>query len=202
MVAQIALIPGRHDVGNMTHMAPTTSRPRKTVDDFMALGDEVRAELIDGGLYMTPSPSFRHQNLAAKLLLAIGPHVRDAKLGTVAIAPLDVHLPSGDIVEPDLMYVATENQGIIEKWIRGVPDLLIEIVSPSNPERDRIVKRALYAENGVPEYWIVEPETQTIEVLRLDGFAYAPAGYFGMGTELVTAAIPDLRVSIDEVFAA
>ena len=186
----------------MTYMAPATSRPRKTVDDFMALGDEVRAELIDGELYMMASPRPVHSIAADNLHLLVGPHVRAHGLGRVMTAPSDVHLPSGDIVEPDLIYIAAENLGIIQDWIRGVPDLLIEIVSPSNPERNRIVKRALYAENRVPEYWIVEPETQTIEVLRLDGSAYAPAGYFGMGTELVTAAIPDLRVSIDEVFAS
>lgn len=184
----------------MDSMAPATSRPQKTVDDFMALGDEVRAELIAGELYMTPSPTPRHQDVAANLLERLRPFVRDRSLGTVWIAPLDVHLPGGDIVEPDLLFVSKANESIIQDWIRGAPDLLIEIVSPSNPERDRIVKRDLYARNGVGEYWIVDTEARAIEVLRLSGGTYAPAGYFVTGTALTTKTLPGLELPVEQVF--
>lgn len=184
----------------MTPMAGATSRPRKTLDDFMALGDEVRAELIAGELYMTPSPTPPHQSVAANLHLILGPHVREQNLGTMWIAPLDVHLPSGDIVQPDLIFISTASAPIVQDWIRGVPDLLIEIVSPSNAERDRFVKRALYAENGVREYWIVDPDSRTIEVVRLDDGAYQPAGYFGVGTSLTSVTFPALRLDVGELF--
>ena len=182
-----------------------TSRPLKTADEFMALGDEVRAELIAGEIFMAPAPTRWHQNVAGNLYELLAPHARtrgrgDASWGTVWIAPLDVHLPSGDIVQPDLIFVRTENWEILQDWIRGTPDLLIEIVSPSNAERDRIVKRALYARNGVSEYWIVDPDVRTVEVLRLRDGTYEPAGYFGAGTELVSSVLPDLRLPIDEVF--
>ena len=176
------------------------SRPLKTVDEFMALGDEVRAELIAGEIFMAPAPTRWHQDIAGNLYLALALHVRARALGAVCIAPLDVHLPSGDIVQPDLIVVRTENREIHQDWIRGTPDLLIEIVLPSNAERDRIVKRDLYAGNDVSEYWIVDPEVRTVEVLRLKDGAYAPAGYFGAGTALRSEVLPDLGLAIDEVF--
>ncbi len=184
----------------MSAMAKATSRPRKTLDDFMALGDEARAELIAGEIYMTPSPTPWHQTVSFNLGLILGPHVREHGLGRVWSAPLDVHFPSGDVVEPDLIYVCSVKASIVQDWIRGVPDLLVEIASPSNAERDRIVKRDLYARNGVPEYWIVDPDVRTIELLRLQDRCYAPAGYFGLGTVLRTETMPLLRLVVDEVF--
>jgi len=178
----------------------TTSRPKKTVDDFMALGGEVRAELITGELYVTPSPTSWHQHIVTNLCLILAPHIRNGRLGSTWVAPLDVHLPSGDIVEPDLIFVRRANRSIIQEWIRGVPDLLVEVVSPSNVERDRIVKRDLYARNQVPEYWIVDPDARTVEVLCLGEGDYLASGYFGPGSELVSSALPDLRLSIDDVF--
>ena len=186
----------------MSSMGQTRSRPRKTLEDFMALPDDTRAELIRGELYMPPSPRPGHQDV----LFALGRLVADAAealhLGKVYIAPLDVHLPSEDIVEPDLIFVSTANRSIIQDWIRGVPDLLIEIVSPSHPERDRIVKRDLYEENAVPEYWIVDTEAPAIEVLRFEDGAYAPAGYFQAGSRLRTRTLPGLEIPIDDVFAS
>lgn len=185
----------------MNAMASATSRPQKTVDDYMALGDEVRAELIAGEIYMAPSPRLRHQFVSVRLLAALDGFVRGHKLGQVLSAPSDVHLPSGDVVQPDLLFVANENASILQDWVRGVPDLLVEIVSPSHAERDRIIKRALYARNGVPEYWIVDPADRTIEVLRLAGGTYGPAGYFGSGTVLETAALSGLQLEVCDVFA-
>lgn len=184
----------------MDFMAPSTSRPLKTLDDFMALGDEVRAELIAGELYMAPSPRPLHQIVSARLMRALDRATRGPESGLLLHAPMDVHLPGGDIVQPDLLYIAPGNLSIVRDWIRGVPDLLIEIVSSGHAERDRIVKRGLYARNGVPEYWIVDPEEQTIEVLRLSRSAYVPAGYFGVGSTLVSAVLPALSLPVAEVF--
>jgi len=179
--------------------AMTTSRPMKTVDDYMALGDEVRAELIAGEIYVTPSPTPHHQSIAGRLHARLGAALEKGGLGALYFAPLDVHLPSGDIVQPDLLFIREENLGIVQDWIRGVPDLLIEIVS-QHAERDRIVKRELYARNGVPEYWLVDGATQTIERLLLAGDGYAPAGYYGVGDVLVTETMPHLELAVGEVF--
>ena len=181
--------------------AMATSRPLKTVDDFMALGDQVRAELIAGEIYMSPSPSSQHQSIAGNLYVALRSAARRARGEAVFIAPLDVHLPSGDIVQPDVMFVSAQRRGIVQEWIRGAPDLLIEIVSPSHAERDRIVKRELYARNRVPEYWLVDGTTRTLERFVDDAGTYTAAGYYREGDTLETPLLPALQLPIVEIFA-
>lgn len=104
-------------------------------------------------------------------------------------------------MQPDLIFISTANGGIVkEKRIVGVPDLLVEILSPSNPERDLLVKRALYARNGVREYWIVDGETKTLEVNVLVGGRFSPAGCFQSGETLTSPLLPGLAVPVRAVF--
>jgi Uma2 family endonuclease len=182
-------------------MAAMNTRPRKTTDDFMSLAEGTLAELIDGELLMRPHPRESHQRILGRLLLALTRHVDSPSLGRVYVGPLDVHLPSGDIVEPDLIFVAPPNAGIIQDWMRGVPDLLVEVVSPTHPERDRLVKRALYARNGVREYWIVDPDEKTVEVLSLSGERYAPAGFFREAETLGSPLLPGFTLPLGPLFA-
>ena len=184
----------------MEAMAQPTQRPRKTVEDYLALPDDVRAELIDGVLYVTPAPAPRHQRVLGELYSHLRAHVLRQACGEVLLSPVDVHLPSGDVVQPDLVFISTARQEICTDLIRGVPDLLIEILSPSAPERDRFVKRVLYEQNAVREYWIADPEERTIEVLHLVEGAFAPAGYFREGTALVSRLLEGLRMPVDAVF--
>ena len=184
-------------------MAPVTSvtgRPPKTVSDWLALPDDVRAELIDGEILVTPSPSFRHQEIALRIAFAIDPWCRANDGGRVVVAPLDVHLPSGAVVQPDVVFVARANLAVIQDVVRGVPDLLVEVVSRSHPERDLFVKRDLYARNGVPEYWIVRPDESSVEVLRLAGSEYAPAGWFVRGAHVRSPSLADFTLPVDDVF--
>ena len=127
----------------MGGMASETTRPRKTVEDYLALPDDVRAELIEGELYMTPAPRPRHQTAVGQILTYMNIHVRAAGLGRVYSAPMDVHLPSGDIVQPDLLFIRRANLEIVQDWIRGVPDLLVEVISPSHPERLASIRAVL-----------------------------------------------------------
>jgi len=177
------------------------ARPRKTVDDFMSLPEGSRAELIDGELYMCPSPRSRHQEAVGCLFRRLADFVATRRLGKVYVAPLDVHLPSGDIVEPDILYVAKANLGIVQDWVRGAPELLIEVLSPEGIDRDRIVKRDLYAQNGVREYWIIDPEAKTVEVFTLRGSNYEPNGYFENNDILVSPLLPEFKLPVADVFA-
>ena len=184
----------------MASMAPTTRRPPKTVDDYMALPDDVRAELIGGELYVTPSPTSGHQTAVQELYLALGPPVRDRGLGRVFVAPLDVHLPTGDIVQPDVMFIRAENAGIVEDWVHGVPDLVVEVISTTHAERDRIVKREVYERAGVSDYWLVDPRSRSVELFRLDAEAYRPAGYLeGAGT-VRSPRLPGVEVEVARLF--
>ncbi len=106
------------------------------------------------------------------------------------------------MVQPDVLFIRQANLGILRDWVRGTPDLLIEVVSAANPERDRGLKRALHARNGVPEYWIVDPRERSVEVLCLAGAHYAAGGYFEGDATLTSPGCPGLRVRLAEIFPA
>lgn len=175
------------------------AKPRKTIEDYMHLPDEARAELIDGELLMSPSPKFRHQQIVTRMGAILQQHVLNNNLGELVVAPMDVYLPSGDVVQPDLVFVSKGNSGIIQDWIRGAPDVVIEVLSPGAAERDRFIKRDLYARNGIPEYWIVDGESRTIEVFRLKGKAYVPSGYLEPEDTVSSVQLPGLEFCVGDV---
>lgn len=177
------------------------TRPPKTVDDYMRLPEGTRAELIEGEFYLSPSPKIRHQRVVSNLHLALRQFVQAKKLGEVPVAPLDVHLPSGDVVQPDVIFVSKAHRGIMVDGIRGVPDLLVEVLSPENSERDRIVKRPLYEQNGVREYWLADPEARSVEVLKFSGSHYVPEGYFEAEDRVTSSVLPGLSLAVSDVLA-
>ena len=184
----------------MKSMADLQTRPRKTVDDFMKLPEGTLAELIDGEIFMSAAPRVPHQGVILNLTAEFRAFAHPRRLGEVLLSPMDVHLPSGDIVEPDMIFVRKENLGIIKDWVRGVPDLLVEVLSPSHPERDLIVKRDLYARNGVGEYWIVDPADRSVQILKLSGNRYVPAGYRKGDHVLTTELLPALELKVEKLF--
>ena len=167
--------------GYLGIMSQLKYRPKSTVEDYLSLPPDVRAELIEGELYMTPSPRPRHQEIGSNVNSVLKDYVVARHLGQVYFAPLDVFLPSGSIVQSDVIFIVRDNLFIVGDRLEGVPDLLFEVVSPSGAVRDRLVKRRLYADNGVPEYWSVDDESRSVEVLTLVGGEYAPDGYFVVG---------------------
>lgn len=181
-------------------MTSPKTRRLKTVDDYMALDDDQRVELIQGEFFVTPSPTYRHQRILVNLLLLLRQYVLEKSLGEVCVAPLDVIFPSGEVVQPDLLFISKANSGIVQDRIRGVPDLVVEIVSSVAPERDRIVKRDLYARNGVGEYWIVDDTSSTIEVLSLDGASYRAHGYFESDDSVTSPTLAELSLPVAKVF--
>lgn len=166
----------------------------------MSLPEGVRAELIDGELIMSPSPKRPHQWVSINLATSLAQFVHSRGLGRIFAAPFDVHLPSGDIVEPDVFFISKDNLGIVTDWARGVPELVIEIISPEGIVRDRLIKRELYARNGVQEYWIVDTDDQTIEVLSLRGEEFEPNGYFGKDDVLESAVLSELKLPLASIF--
>ncbi len=185
----------------MAFMAYPTTRPRKSLQDYLALPDDVRAELIDGELYMTPAPRPVHQRVGFRLGRAVARLVEGAELGEVFVAPVDVHLPTGDIVQPDIVWIAADQMEILkDDGVHGVPRLCVEVLSPSHPERDRLVKRDRYARSGVPEYWIVDPDSGEIEVFVLTNGRYEPAGWFRGDATLRSQVLPGLALEIEPLF--
>lgn len=139
--------------------------------DYQALPAEPRCELIYGELVVTPAPSVRHQLVAQRLLRLLEDHAA-AHGGLAVISPVDVRLAEHSIVQPDVVYVAPERLGIARRRFEGAPDLAVEVVSPGSARRDRVWKLKLYAEAGVREYWIVDPEAKAIEFLVRRGGSF------------------------------
>jgi len=149
---------------------------------------------------MSPAPSTRHQTVSRHLQFQLYSQIELTKRGRVFDAPTDVELADHDIVQPDLVIVMNDKRRIITpKRIRGVPDLCIEILSESNPSQDRVLKLEMYQRCGVAEYWIVDPEEQSIDVYVLN-----PEGHYQprrhTGETLSPATIPDVDIKVDAIW--
>jgi Uma2 family endonuclease len=163
--------------------------------------DNLRREIIDGELIVSPSPPVRHQEILARLYLVFGNHVAQHGGGKVYFAPLDVLFSDINVVAPDLFFVATEQLAILtEMNVQGAPTLVVEIVSPSSPRLDRVRKRDLYARFGIPEYWIVDPDADRVEVYRLQGEAYGKPSIIEPGETLAYEPLPGLRIDLTRLF--
>lgn len=185
-------------------MGPTPVQNTKikfTYTDYLQLPEQDRRELIGGDFYVVPSPSVRHQQIVVNIGRRLSEHVRSDQLGRVLWAPLDVVLSDEDVVQPDIMYISKQRRGIIsEQNISGAPDLVIEILSPSTADRDRGLKQSLYARFRIGEYWIVDPEERSVQVMELGTEAYDAMKKYGSGT-VSSPSLPALNLTIDEVFA-
>jgi Uma2 family endonuclease len=151
-------------------MAATLEKQAKrwTYEEYYKLEDDQRYEIINGKLLMAPAPDTWHQDWLNKLNYLITSYLRKKNLGRLFIAPVDVVLNKGNTVQPDLVFVAANNLGIIQhRAIFGTPDLLVEFISPSSVRRDRHEKMKLYARFGVKEYWIGDAANQSLEILTL-----------------------------------
>ena len=140
---------------------------RITWQDVQQLPDDGnRYEAIDGELCVTPAPSLRHQRILMRLTLALHRLLVESGHGELFFAPTGVEFPATEEgVQPDLLFVSNQRRGILaDPWIRGAPDLVVEILSPTTAHRDRGVKRKLYDRQGVSVYWIVDPDARAVEV--------------------------------------
>jgi Uma2 family endonuclease len=162
---------------------------------------ESRWELFDGEAYMSPAPSLRHQVLCQRVFLAF--HAAVPQDATVLFAPVDVVLAPGTVHQPDVILVLEHSRGMLKDVIRGSPDLVVEILSPSHAERDRVMKMETYARHGVGEYWIVDDEARRVEVYRLDreAGAYRLADTCPPGSTARTPLLPLLALDVRELLA-
>ncbi len=177
------------------------AQTKLTYQDYVELPDDRRYEIIDGELYEMTAPTLRHQDILLDLGIIFKPHVLANGLGRVYVSPVDVIFTTNDIVQPDLVFVSEARRHIIQDHaIVGAPDLVIEILSPSTAANDRNRKADLYELHGVAEYWMVDMETETIEVRRLRGGEYGDGETYESGF-VSTPLIPGLEVRLDDVFA-
>ena len=172
-------------------------------DEFLELPEDGnRYEILDGELVMTPPPAIRHQRISSRLHMLLGAYVAARELGEVLAAPVAVRLSESTIVEPDLLFLATGRSKIVSDLsIDGPPDLVVEILSPSTAKRDRTVKAQLYARLGVRHYWIVDPETRTVDVFELHGKRYRKKATLEENDRFEPTILPGLIVDLSTVWA-
>jgi Uma2 family endonuclease len=150
---------------------------------------------------VVPAPSIRHQVISRNLGIRLWEHVDASGLGEVVWAPTDVVLSPESVVQPDILFVSNERRGIItEPNVSGAPDLVVEILSPGTAERDRELKLNLYARYGVREYWIVDPEDETVEVMEFGSEGPLDVRRYDAGS-VESRLLPGLSVTLDDIFA-
>jgi Uma2 family endonuclease len=185
-------------------MATEQSPPLLSYDDYAALEDERPAQVVDGVLFMTPSPTPDHQALVGRLWRELVAYA-DQHGGRAFFAPLDVVLRAerpAQVVQPDAMYFSPARVDRVgPKHAVGAPDIAIEVVSHAHARFDGTRKRALYEEHGVREYWMVPPHTERIEVLvrGADGRFGRPQ-LFEPGDTLTSEVLPGFALDVAAVF--
>lgn len=187
--------------------APTVPGPPQghwSYADWEALPDDGNIyEIIDGVLYMTTAPSTFHQWITLSLVQYLAVPAKVQGLGYAFSAPVGLLIPGCDPVQPDFVFVRQANAAIIrDRRIRGVPDLILEILSPGNVVYDTQVKLVAYAMAGVPEYAIVDPRSRSLDHFRL----HSPGRYDGPqtyaeGASLSFACLPGIALRIGDLFA-
>ena len=186
-------------------MKPASPGVKLTYDDYVLFPEDgQRHELIDGEHYVTPAPNRRHQAISANLVGMIWSHLQKHRIGRVFAAPLDVIFSNFDVVEPDVLYVSKQRAAELEAspWIKGAPDLVVEIGSPSTRKRDETIKRRLYERFGVDEYWVIDPELDTIKVYRRAHHRYERVAELTLenGDVLTTPLLSALELPLTKIF--
>jgi Uma2 family endonuclease len=175
---------------------------RYTYDELVAEMPETNqpCELWDGEIIMSPAPSFDHQEIVFRFARRLYDWVSKRKLGKVVTAPIDMVLSPHRAMQPEVAFIAKDRLGIIRRAIHGPVDLAVELNSLGNRNRDRIEKRDLYEQYGVKEYWIVDPEAQTIEVFYLTADRYRLHMRCHGDQTAASHLLRGFKVSVNDVF--
>ncbi len=163
---------------------------RYTYEHYRLLPEGDRRELIEGQLLVTPAPSEKHQRLISRLAAQLFPFLSNNPCGQLYFSPFDVILDDNNVVQPDIVFVLNENKTCLHAdGLRGAPDLVVEVHSPSTRSRDLIYKRKLYYQFGVRELWFVDPEADSLTLLVRGATDFQD----GMNSSLLPGFAPDLE---------
>lgn len=158
----------------MAHILDIPHKDTWTYSDFDLLPDELRCEIFNGNLIMAPSPFSEHQQVSSKLEFEIKNSIKGRLKAILLHAPMDVVFDKSNVYQPDIIYISEKNKHLVSKGkpIMGIPDMVVEILSKGSIIYDRIEKYNLYEKFGVEEYWIVDPQNQSVEVYTLENAKY------------------------------
>ena len=194
----------------MVPRPPATSRAwppeqgRWTYEDWLRLPDDgFLYEVLDGELYISPPPFIPHQRSVGRLSTRMFLFAEEHGLGEVLQAPTGVRLPGQPVpVQPDILFVSLDRKGIVGKeYVEGAPDLVVEVLSPSNWHLDRKEKFQAYRSAGVREYWIVDPRARTVEVFVLEEGSYTLIAKLGAGDTVRSRVLSGFEVNVGDIFA-
>ena len=181
---------------------PAERENKYTYSDYLKTPDDKRFELIEGDLIMTPSPTVKHQAVSENISFLLSSHIRACKLGRLFYAPMDVVLDQFNVLQPDIMLVLNENKKVItEANIKGAPDLVVEIISPTSGYRDKATKKRIYERFGVKEYWVVEPQEETVEIYSLKDKKFALHQSLRKKDTLSSLLLPEFKVPLTDIFS-
>ena len=173
-----------------------------TDDAYLWLTDHSRrlVEFTDGRVEELPRPTSTHQAILLFLYCLFREHIRP--YGVVMVSALRMRIREGKFREPDILLLRDRSDPRYQDryWLGA--DLVVEVVSPDDPQRDLVEKRADYAEGGIPEYWIVDPRDETITVLALRGGAYVEHGVFSRGAAAASPLLEGFTADVSAVFDA
>ncbi|MGH2729092.1 MAG: Uma2 family endonuclease [Actinomycetota bacterium] len=176
---------------------PQTTYTYDDLQDFPE--DNLRRELIGGELIVTAAPATRHQQVSLRLAATLLRYA-ETRGGEALNAPFDVYFSATDVVEPDVLFVRAENLARLEdRFLRGAPDVVVEISSPSTRKLELKQKLDLYERYGVPEYWYVDLEADRIEIYRLAEGVYGRPELLGRGDTLRSVLLPGFVAEVDYV---
>ena len=176
--------------------------------DYLTWPDDARYELIDGQAYaMSPAPDLAHQDVAGEIYRQVA-NILKGKPCRAFIATVDVRLPKQDeadqqvdtVVQPDVLVVCDSSK-LDRRGVRGAPDWVVEVLSPSTASHDQIRKRTLYERHGVKEYWLVHPVDRLLTVYRLDGAEFGKPELYELLGETRVSVLPDIVIQWDELVA-
>ena len=187
----------------LTSALPKTDRDLLTYDDYITFPDSdgIRKEIIEGELFMSPAPATNHQLILLRIAKLLDDYIQQNELGTVLISPYDVIFSDLNIMQPDILFVSNENLSILTDInVKGSPDLVVEILSPSTIDNDRIYKKLVYEKSGVKEYWIVDPKEEIIEVWSLKDTRFQLFHKASKSQKINSKLLEYLELDLPEIF--
>ena len=187
----------------MVMVPEVITRRRLTLEDYLAIPDDADYEIIDGVLYVAPRARPRHQIVAGRLIHFLIDHTEERGLGIV-VPDADLVVDARDTyVSPDIMYFAADRFAGVDRaeMIRVIPDLIVEVASPTSADYDRRTKRQLYAALGVPHYWIADPGRTTITEHVLESTGDYTERTVSAPEPFQSALFPDLAINLARLFA-
>jgi Uma2 family endonuclease len=180
-------------------------RWKLTYEDYLTFPDDGRRhEIIDGEHFVTPAPIPRHQLAVHHLDVELGNWVEEQGSGLVLPSPIDVVFEDTSVVQPDLIWISEERRSIVtEANVQGAPDLVVEVLSPSTRRTDEIIKRKLYERFGVREYWLVDPEIETVKVWRPEAERFVRVSELTLEDDAVLTSplLPGFSLPLRKLFA-